>query len=80
VVAGIPTLTVLPVAGLNVRPADGTAVLNVVPSVLVCTDRVWVRVAQAAAGGSLSAIRSMRVAAPRSTWTHCGNEPLTLSQ
>src|SRR5688500_16116864 len=78
--AGSPMLTVLPVAGLNVYPDAGTTVVNDEPLVLVCTESVCVRVAHAASGGSFSAIRPTLVAAPRSTCTHCGNEPLALSQ
>ena len=39
---------------MNVYVAEPTAVLNAEPSVLVCTDRVWVRVPQAVDGGSFS--------------------------
>ena len=66
-------------AGLNVYVPDAT-VPNVVPSVLVCTESVCVRVAHAEAGGSLRVTLPMLVAAPRSTWSHCGNAPLALSQ
>ena len=45
------TLTVLPVAGLNVYVADGTSVVNVVPLVDPRIERVCVRVDQAVAGG-----------------------------
>ena len=80
-VAGIVIAAVFGVAsaGLNVYVPDAT-VVNEVPLVLVCTESVWVRVAHAAAGGSLSVTLPMLVAAPRSTWSHCGNAPLTLSQ
>ena len=42
------------VGDVNVYVAGATTVLKLVPSVLVCTDRVWVRVPQAAGGGSFS--------------------------
>ena len=45
-------LTVLPVAGLNVCPADPTTVAYDEPFVDPRTDSVWVRVCQAVAGGS----------------------------
>ena len=54
--------------------------LNAVPLVLVCTESVCVRVAHAEAGGSVRVTLPMLVAAPRSTWSHCGNALLALSQ
>jgi hypothetical protein len=80
VVVGTVIDTVLAVAGLNVYVAEATAVVNVEPFVLVCTDRVCVRVAQAVAGGSFSVTLPMLIAAPRSTCSHCGKAPLALSQ
>jgi hypothetical protein len=80
VVGGTVIGTVLAVAGLKVYVAEGTTVANVEPSVLVCTDRVCVRVAHAVAGGSFSVTLPMLVAAPRSTCSHCGKAPLALSQ
>jgi hypothetical protein len=48
--------------------------------VLVSTERVWVRVAQAVEGGNFKVTFPMAYAEPRSTWSHCGNEPFALSQ
>ena len=59
------------------RPAS---VLNVAPSVLPGSDSVWLRAAQAAAGGSLSTSRPTVWAEPRSTCAHCGKALLALSQ
>jgi hypothetical protein len=72
--------TVLAEAGLNVYVADPTAVPNADPSVLVCTDSVWVRVAQAVDGGSFSVTLPTLYVAPRSTCSHCGKAPFALSQ
>ena len=74
-------VTVLPRGRVEAcsRPRP-TSVLKVEPLVLPCTDSVWVRVAQAAGGGSFSTTRLTVVAAPRSTCTHCGNALLALSQ
>src|SRR5688572_28887463 len=63
---------------LNTRPADADRSLNEVPLTLPCTARVWVRVPQWV--GSFSTTWSMAVLAPRSTWIHCGNALLALSQ
>jgi hypothetical protein len=71
-------VTVLALAGSNTRPAEPTSVVNEVPFGLPCTDSVCVRASHA--GGSRSATWSMATAAPRSTWTHCGNALLALSQ
>ena len=46
-------VTVLPAAGSNVYPADGTSVVLLFPSVLPSTERVWVRVAHEVAGGKV---------------------------
>ena len=54
--------------------------VKVVPFVLVCTDSVWVRVPQAASGGSFSVTRPMVTLEPRSTCSHCGKALLALSQ
>src|SRR5882757_8080659 len=53
---------------------------NVVASRLPCRDKVCVRAAHAVAGGSFSVTLPTLVEAPRSTWTHCGNALLALSQ
>ena len=50
------------------------------PSVLPWTDSVWVLVLHDVAGGRSSTIRLKLLAAPRLTWSHCGNELLVLSQ
>ena len=68
------------VGEVKVYVAELTAVLKVEPSVLVCTDRVWVRVAHAVDGGSFSVTLPTEYAAPRSTCSHCGNAPFALSQ
>ncbi len=60
--------------------ADATIVLNVVPSVEACRDRVWVLALQAVDAGSCSTTRLTLWELPRSTWTHCGNVPFALSQ
>ena len=73
-------MTVLPVDGSNVYVAEATAVLKFVPSVLVCTESVWVRVAQAVDGGSFRVTLPIAYVAPRSTCSHCGNAPFALSQ
>jgi hypothetical protein len=56
------------------------SVLNDEPLVLPWMVSVWVRVAQAAAGGSLRIAWLTGVAVPRSTCSHCGNALLLLSQ
>ena len=53
---------------------------QVEPSVEPRTVRVWLRVAQAVAGGSLMTTRPMLVAQPRSVWIHWGKALLLLSQ
>src|SRR6266545_1926511 len=71
-------LTVLPPAGSNTYPVDVVIVLKPVPSELPCRATVWVRASHD--GGSFSTTWSIAVAVPRSTWAHCGNAPLALSQ
>src|SRR3954454_7395620 len=73
-------VTVLPVAGLNVYPADPATVVYEDPLVEPRTDSVWVRVCHAAAGGSLSTTRPTVAAEPRSTVMDCGNALSALSQ
>jgi hypothetical protein len=73
-------VTVFPVDGSNVYVDDAARLPNVVPSVLPCTESVWVRVAQAVAGGRFSVTLLTLVDEPRSTCTHCGNAPFALSQ
>jgi hypothetical protein len=73
-------VTVLPVAGLKTRPVLPERVLQVELLVLPSTLSVWVRVAQSDGGGSLSLTWSIATLLPRSTWTHCGNALLGLSQ
>ncbi len=51
---------------------------KLVPSVLPCTDSVWVREPHAV--GSRSTSRFTPTPAPRSTWIHCGKALLALSQ
>jgi hypothetical protein len=63
-VEGNVIVTVLPVEGLKVYPADPTIVVNVDPSVLPWTDSVWVRVLHDVAGGRSSTIRLKLLAAP----------------
>jgi hypothetical protein len=53
--------------GLKTYPALAFSVLNVDPLVLPCTVSVWVRVAQAVAGGSLRMAWLTLTAEPRST-------------
>ena len=73
-------VTVLPVAGLNVYPAEPTTVAKLTRRCCLAPDSVWVRVAHAVGGGSFSTTRPTLVAAPRSTCHHCGNALLALSQ
>src|SRR5947207_3275853 len=73
------TVTVLPVAGSNVYPADATMSVKLVPLVLPCTARVSVRVPQLATGTFSTTLVTL-TDAPRSTWSHCGNALLALSQ
>ncbi len=75
-----PMVTVLPVAGSNRRPDEPDRVVQVEPLVLPCRVSVWVRAAQAVAGGSFSFAWSMARLLPRSTCTHCGNALFGLSQ
>lgn len=80
---GVPvsvTVAVLPLDGSKVYPVGAFSELYAELSVLPVTPIVWVRVAQAAAGGSLSTSRLSALAAPRSTVTDCGNALLRLSQ
>jgi hypothetical protein len=79
-VTGKVIVTVLPVEGLNVYPADATIVAKLEASVLPWTDSVWVRVLHELDGGRSSTIRLKLLAAPRSTWSHRGNALLVLSQ
>ena len=58
-------VTVFPVEGLKVYPAEPTIWLNVVPLVLPSTDSVSVRVLQAEDGGRSSVTEPMDCAEPR---------------
>ena len=78
VVAAKVIVTVFPDAGLKAYPAEATSWLNVDPLVLDCTVNVWVRVPQPV--GSFSTRRLTLTEEPRSTWIHCGNALLALSQ
>ena len=73
-------VTALPVAGLNVYPADGTSVVQLFPSVLPSTDSVWVRVAHEVDGGRSRVTDPTVWAEPRSASSHCGNALSVLSQ
>ena len=74
-------VTVLPVDGLKVYPAEPTIWLYDVPLVLPRTDSVSVRVLQAAAGGRSSVTDPIDCAEPRSTEMVCGYPaPSVLSQ
>jgi hypothetical protein len=73
-------VTVLAEDGLKTYPALAFRVVKVDPLVLPCTVSVWVRVCHAAAGGSLRTAWLTLTAEPRSTWSHCGNALLLLSQ
>jgi hypothetical protein len=79
-VAGNVIVTVLPVAGLNVYPAEATTVVKVVPSLLPSTLNVCVRVAHDVDGGKVTTILLTLVDAPRSTCSHCGKALFALSQ
>ena len=79
-VAGRVIVTVLPVEGLNVYPVGATIVEKPDPSVLPDAVSVWVRVLHEDDGGRSSTIRLKLLGAPRSTWSHCGNALLALSQ
>src|ERR1700722_11157705 len=74
-------VTVLPVAGLNVYPAEPTIWVKVVPLALPSTDRVSVRGFQLLNGGRSRAIDPMVCAEPRFTVMVCGYPaPSVLSQ
>ena len=74
-------VTVLPVDGLKVYPAEPTSWLNVVPLVLPSTDSVSVRVVHAEDGGRSSVTEPIDCAEPRSTVRVCGYPaPSVLSQ
>jgi hypothetical protein len=66
-------VAVLPVAGLNTRPVDADRVLKLLPFMLPCTLRVWVRVPHAMAGGSFRITWSTFTVAPRSICTQDGS-------
>src|ERR1700731_2277366 len=68
--AGKVIVTVFPVEGSNVYPADPTIVGNVEPFVLPRTDRVWVLGLHALDGGRSSTILRKLCVEPRSTWSH----------
>jgi hypothetical protein len=70
--AGRLTVTVLPVDGLNVYPAEATIWLNVVPLALPSTDKVSVLVLHDDDGGRSKVIDPMDCAEPRFTVTVCG--------
>ncbi len=71
-------VTTLPAAGSNTYPVAATIVLKLFPSVLPCTESVSVRTPQPV--GSFRTSWSMLVLLPMSTWAHCGNALLALSQ
>ena len=74
-------MTVLPVLGLKVYPAEPTSWLNVDPLLLPSTDSVSVRVAQALDGGRSSVSDPIDCTEPRSTVIVCGYPaPSVLSQ
>jgi hypothetical protein len=74
-------VTVLPVDGLNVYPADATIWLNEEPLVLPSTDSVSVRVAQALDGGKSRVSDPIDCTDPRFTVSVCGYAaPSLLSQ
>jgi hypothetical protein len=73
--AGNAIVTVLPVDGLNTRPADADNVVHVVPSALPSTENVWVRVAQVEAGGTVTVTDATDFTEPKSTRSHCGYAP-----
>src|SRR2546423_6615287 len=72
-------VTVLPVAGSKVYPAEPTRSAKLVPSVLPRTARVCVRVPQPDTG-TFSTTLVTATDAPRSTCSHCGNALFVLSQ
>lgn len=74
------TVAVFPLEGLKVYPAEDLSVLKVEPFVEPRTERVSVRVAHAAAGGSFSTRRPTVWAEPRSTVSDCGKALFVLSQ
>jgi hypothetical protein len=73
-------VTVFPLVGSNVCPADPTIVENEDPSLLPSTESVCVRAPQALDGGRSSTSREKLCAEPRSTCHHCGNALSVLSQ
>jgi hypothetical protein len=78
---GSGIVTVFPVEGLKVYPADPTIWLNVVLLVLPSTDSVSVLVAHADDGGRSSVIDPIDCVEPRSTVIVCGYPaPSVLSQ
>ena len=78
---GSGIVTVLPLEGLKVYPADPTSWLNVEPLVLPRTDSVSVRVLQADDGGRSSVTDPIDCVEPRSTVMVCGYAaPSALSQ
>ena len=73
------TVTVLPVAGSNVYPAEPTMSAKLEPLVLPWIASVSVRVPQPDTGTFRTTLVTL-TDAPRSTWSHCGNALLVLSQ
>ncbi|GAB3999469.1 hypothetical protein GCM10029992_28320 [Glycomyces albus] len=73
-------VTVLPVDGSKVYPAASVIVWNDDPPPLPRISMVWARVSQAGSEGSPITTWSTSAVAPRSTWSHCGNESPALSQ
>jgi hypothetical protein len=71
-------VTVLRAAGSKAWPLDAATVVNADPSVLACTDSVWVRRPHEA--GSDSTTRRTSCAVPRSTVIDWGNALFVLSQ
>ena len=65
-------MTVLPVDGLNVYPAEATIWLNVVSLVLPSTDSVSVRVVHDGGRRQVQVIDPMDCAEPRFTVIVCG--------
>src|SRR6266536_885454 len=72
-------VTVLPVAGSKVYAAGATRSAKLEPLVLPCTASVSVRVPQPGTGTFRTTLVTL-TEAPRSTWSHCGNALLALSQ
>ena len=77
-VAAKLTVTTLLAAGSKTYPVEPTMSVKLDPLVLPCIDSVSVRTPHA--GGSFRTSWSMLVLLPRSTWAHCGNALLALSQ